>query len=583
MPWGIDDVDRHKKGLTEKQKRQWVRIANSVLKRCMEKGGSEEECAASAIRQANGVVGNSARYYAYQRNKQGDYEIRFTVHQGEATIIVPVVMMVEGVHHGSYGPLLHKIEDLGKYPESWNGIPVVINHPQEDGTYISANYPDVVDKQVVGRVYNTIVEDNKLKAEVWLNENKLSEVAPEILEKIYDGEVLEVSVGVYVDEGEEEGEYNGKNYRAIARNHRPDHLAILSGYVGACSVKDGCGLGVNQNMDDMEINEKVSAMEEKRKELGMSVEEFYAISRDPPSESKLPIFDEAHVRNAMARFNQVKGVSIEEKKKARRKIIAKAKHFGIDTEGFEEATKELVSNSFSEELLTRIRSIESIVRGLCKPNSSEWFYVEGIFDNYVIYAKESSNGTQYYRQNYEFEGGKVKFVGEPVEVTKKVDYVNVNLSRTKFKNGGDSKMDENKKGKIDALIANSNGRWTECDRPFLEGLSEELLDKLTPVVIEKEKVVQVNAISDEEKAMLEAYKQELKQRRDKMISEIQANTSKEQWPDDVLNGMKDDVLKRLHESVVKAQSSVDYTLAAGGFNVNVGLKDVEPLYPIGVS
>lgn len=133
------------------------------------------------------------------------------------------------------------------------------------------------------------------------------------------------------------------------------------------------------------------------------------------------------------------------------------------------------------------------------------------------------------------------------------------------------------------MIANSNGRWTECDRPFLEGLSEELLDKLAPVVIEKEKVVQVNAISDEEKAMLEAYKQELKQRRDKMISEIQANTSKEQWPDDVLNGMNDDVLKRLHESVVKAQSSVDYTLAAGGFNVNVGLKDVEPLYPIGVS
>ena len=518
MPWGIDDVDRHKKGLTEKQKRQWVRIANSVLKRCMEKGGSEEECAASAIRQANGVVGNSARYYAYQRNKQGDYEIRFTVHQGEATIIVPVVMMVEGVHHGSYGPLLHKIEDLGKYPESWNGIPVVINHPQEDGTYISANYPDVVDKQVVGRVYNTIVEDNKLKAEVWLNENKLSEVAPEILEKIYDGEVLEVSVGVYVDEEEEEGEYNGKNYRAIARNHRPDHLAILSGYVGACSVKDGCGLGVNQNMDDMEINEKVSAMEEKRKELGMSVEEFYAIPRDPPSESKLPIFDEAHVRNAMARFNQIKGVSAEEKAKARRKIIARAKHFGIDTTGFEEAT-----------------------------------------------ANQSA------------EGGTVEnMVGVVAHVLEKLGLI-------KIKNGGDGKMNENKKGKIDALIANSNGRWTECDRPFLEGLSEELLEKLTPIIVEKEKIVQVNAISDEEKAMLEAYKQELKQRRHKMISEIQANTSKEQWPDEVLNEMKDDVLKRLHESVTKSQSQTDYSLVAGGFNVNTGSSDVEPLYPIGVS
>jgi len=515
MPWTVEDVDRHKKGLTEKQKRQWVRIANSVLKRCMEKGGSEEECAASAIRQANGVVGNSARHYAYQRSKQGDYDLRFTVHQGEATIIVPVVMMVEGVHHGSYGPLLHRIEDLGRFPESWNGIPVVINHPQEDGTYISANYPDVVDKQVVGRVYNTTVEGKKLKAEVWLNENKLSEVAPEILERIYAGEILEVSVGVYVEEEEVEGDYNGESYKAIARNHRPDHLAILSGCVGACSVADGCGLGVNQNSEDMDANEQVSAMEKKRKELGMSVEEFYAIPRDPPSESKLPIFDEAHVRNAMARFNQIKGVSAEERAKARRKIIARAKHFGIDTTGFEEAT-----------------------------------------------ANQSA------------EGGSVE------NVVGVVTHVLEKLGLIKVKNGGDSKMNENKKGKIDALIANSNGRWTECDRPFLEGLSEELLDKLTPIVIEKEKVVEVNVLSEEDKALLENYKKELKARRDEMIREIQANTSKEQWPDEILSAMNDELLKRLHGSVVK-EKVVDYSPLGGGA-IQTNVSDFEPLYPVGV-
>lgn len=31
MPWTIDDVDRHKKGLSKKQKERWVAIANSVL------------------------------------------------------------------------------------------------------------------------------------------------------------------------------------------------------------------------------------------------------------------------------------------------------------------------------------------------------------------------------------------------------------------------------------------------------------------------------------------------------------------------------------------------------------------------
>ena len=59
MPWTVDDVEKHKKGLSAKGKRQWVAIANSALKKCLEDGGSEESCAASAIRQASGVVDNS--------------------------------------------------------------------------------------------------------------------------------------------------------------------------------------------------------------------------------------------------------------------------------------------------------------------------------------------------------------------------------------------------------------------------------------------------------------------------------------------------------------------------------------------
>jgi len=56
MPWTTADVSRFKSGLTARQKRQWVRIANSVLKKCKDEGRSN--CEASAIRQANGVVGN---------------------------------------------------------------------------------------------------------------------------------------------------------------------------------------------------------------------------------------------------------------------------------------------------------------------------------------------------------------------------------------------------------------------------------------------------------------------------------------------------------------------------------------------
>jgi len=76
----------------------------------------------------------------------------------------------------------------------------------------------------------------------------------------------------------------------------------------------------------------VTSREEKRKELDMSVSEFYAVPREPPSASKLPIFDAAHVRNALARLDQVKGISAEEKKRALKAIFRAAKKFKIDVD-----------------------------------------------------------------------------------------------------------------------------------------------------------------------------------------------------------------------------------------------------------
>lgn len=59
MPFAIGDVDKHNKGLSDKRKRQWVAVANSALKRCMDDGGTTETCDVSAIRQANAAVKES--------------------------------------------------------------------------------------------------------------------------------------------------------------------------------------------------------------------------------------------------------------------------------------------------------------------------------------------------------------------------------------------------------------------------------------------------------------------------------------------------------------------------------------------
>ena len=44
----------------------------------------------------------------------------------------------------------------------------------------------------------------------------------------------------------------------------------------------------------------------------------------------LPLNDESHIRNAMARFNQTEFESKSAKEKARRKIVAAAKKHGIE-------------------------------------------------------------------------------------------------------------------------------------------------------------------------------------------------------------------------------------------------------------
>jgi len=49
-----------------------------------------------------------------------------------------------------------------------------------------------------------------------------------------------------------------------------------------------------------------------------------------PKERKEPLEDASHVRNAIARFDQVKGVSDEERDEAWKRIKAAAKKHGVE-------------------------------------------------------------------------------------------------------------------------------------------------------------------------------------------------------------------------------------------------------------
>jgi hypothetical protein len=78
MPWTVDDVEKHNKGLSDAQKKTWVRVANTALARCNQAKG--KNCDASAIKQANAVVSKkeaSFRMLKSIKEKQIVYGIIF--------------------------------------------------------------------------------------------------------------------------------------------------------------------------------------------------------------------------------------------------------------------------------------------------------------------------------------------------------------------------------------------------------------------------------------------------------------------------------------------------------------------------
>ena len=59
-----------------------------------------------------------------------------------------------------------------------------------------------------------------------------------------------------------------------------------------------------------------------------------------PKERKEPLNDASHVRNAIARFDQVEGVTDSERDEAWRRITAAAKKFGVEVS--EQSWRELM-------------------------------------------------------------------------------------------------------------------------------------------------------------------------------------------------------------------------------------------------
>lgn len=457
---------------------------------------------------------NKATQTAYQPNT--------VLVENKQYLVVPVVMMVEGVHNGSAGPVFHSAEELGKSTSAWEGMPVTIHHPEQDGNFVSVNADGIFESYAVGYVSDAVMKGDRLTAKVYLDVQRLTAISPQTLLSVQQGKIMEVSVGVYTNDDEITGEWNGETYYRIAKDHIPDHLAILPGEVGACSVTDGCGLRVNNENKGgkenvMEVNDKL--------------------------------------------------------------------------------LKDLTLKGYSATLITQVEGLQERlekVRGslYSKDSDSAEYYIEEVFDTYAVFrlhtrVKEGdywkTSNVQLLKQTYQINAdGTVEWVGEPVKVVRNVEYIQVNNKK--------EEMCEPCKERVNELIAHASTHFDETDREWLETLTEDKLDKLTPKKVEVNvtvpsledavKMIQTNAkgLEDYLSVLPENVKAEVrvglatfKEKKDALIASIQANTEKGVWSEDELNVMSYEMLQKIEKSVVKPDYSIN------GSKVKDTKSEVEPL------
>jgi len=173
---------------------------------------------------------------------------------GRKYLVAPAIMMTEGVWNSLYYPA----SELKKSVAAWNGRPVCVGHPSTiDGSKVSAtSSPTTLSENGIGMLFNTSwdEEGKKLKTEAWIDLDKtaMNEKGKSVVSGIREGKMIDVSTGLFIDVVANEGVFNGAEYKGVATNHRPDHLAALPNAKGACSTADGAGIPrVNEQEEDM--------------------------------------------------------------------------------------------------------------------------------------------------------------------------------------------------------------------------------------------------------------------------------------------------------------------------------------------
>jgi hypothetical protein len=337
---------------------------------------------------------------------------------GREYLVCSTVLMVEGVHNG----FLYPADELGKYPESWNGRPVVVNHPTENGENVTASSPEQIQRRTIGMLLNTewVEEIKGLRSEAWIDKEKCEKVMPSLLVRLEEHDHVEVSTGLFAEAEGAGGVWGNEKYVATLVNHVPDHFAILPNDKGACCWEDGAGIP--------RINKTAVVTEEK---------------------------------------DEVKGI-LDVLKKMKEAV-----------RGNGPVSNELSHNDIHNALSASLRSRASL-------GADGFLEVVDIFRDNAVYYLSTGNEAEgsLYKQAYTIDASdKVELVGDAVQVHIRTEYVPVTNQESGEADNQDGNTDTGKEGTavdraetIKVLIA--KGDWGEADTEFLTNLGDEQFAKL---------------------------------------------------------------------------------------------------------
>lgn len=419
---------------------------------------------------------------------------------GREHLVIPIIALVEGVIQAANAeePELALADEFGKHIEGWNGRPVVVDHPQKRGQFVSANSPEMLEKEKIGTIFNAKIINKELHLEAWVDLSLAEEKEDRISETVdllEEGDVIEVSTGIFVDIRPSTGRFNGEDYEGIWTNTTPDHLAILSGgKLGACSIEDGCGAN-RVNHAAVMAGGGTCTCEDQIGKFGVSPAELIL-----PKENNMPKINEGgllesgpggsddhtHMFNS---FVSAQGVTEpggpDDHTHPYDMANLETEGGGVDAhthsisnlrenEGRVEAIKRWLIKVFKKHKeISDVDKRTAIQTGLQNSVPDSFVWVAAVFEDFVVY--ETMEGL--FRRAYEIsEDGVVTISEESEAVRPETNFVPIKTNEEK------STMD--KEAKVKALIANESTKFTEDSREFLEGLDEDQLDSMEPVVVE---------------------------------------------------------------------------------------------------